>query len=81
MTLVGGFTQRGAGAVIGTEITIFASLAYTFANAFLDAFIGNPSRIGLGSALRAARLELLRRWNPLGLVYVLYGPADAQLRD
>lgn len=83
INLVSGFTSRGAGAVIGTEITIFPSLAYAFADIFMNAFVGTstaqPTAVWIGSAIRAARLELLRRWNPLGLAYVLYGLADATL--
>lgn len=83
INLVSGFTSRGAGAIIGTEITIFPSLAYAFADVFMDAFVGTPTSqptaVWIGSAVRVARLELLRRWNPLGLAYVLYGLADATL--
>jgi hypothetical protein len=83
INLVSGFTSRGAGAIIGTEITIFPSLAYAFADTFMNAFVGTspdqPTMVGIGSAVRAARLELLRQWNPLGLAYVLYGLADATL--
>lgn len=83
ITLVGGFTSGGAGAVIGTEVTIFSELAYAFADAFMNAFVGTvpgqPTMVGIGAAVRTARLELLRKWNPLGLAYVLYGLADATL--
>jgi CHAT domain-containing protein len=76
ISLVEGFTYYGASAVIGTEITVFTSLAYAFGAKFLDAFVGGSS---LGAAVRQARLDLLRRWNPLGLAYVAYGLYDLRL--
>jgi hypothetical protein len=77
ITLVEGFTYYGASAVIGTEITIFPSLAYAFGTAFLDAFV--TGRCHLGTAIRRARLDLLSKWNPLGLAYVAYGLYDLRL--
>ncbi|WP_371400953.1 CHAT domain-containing protein [Kribbella sp. NBC_00662] len=77
ISLVKGFTYNGAGAVIGTETAIFPSLAYAFAKTFLDGAL-TPGT-SLGSALRTARLELLRLGNPLGLAYILYGLPDAHL--
>lgn len=77
ISLVRGFTYNGAGAVIGTETAIFPSLAYAFADAFLDGALTAGS--SLGAALRSARLELLRLGNPLGLAYILYGLPDARL--
>jgi len=77
-SLVEGFAYRGAAGVIGTEITIFTSLAYAFATTFFDRFAGKPPQ-QLGPAVRSTRLELLRRGNPLGLAYVAYGRADAAL--
>jgi hypothetical protein len=76
VTLVEGFIYYGASAVIGTEITIFTGLAYAFGTKFLDAFVGGAS---LGAAVRQARLDLLRRWNPLGLAYVAYGLHDVRM--
>lgn len=77
ISLVRGFTYNGAGAVIGTETAIFPSLAYAFADAFLDGAL--TAGTSLGAALRSARLELLRLGNPLGLAYILYGLPDAHL--
>ena len=51
--------------------------AYAFGTKFLDAFVGGGST--LGAAVRQARLDLLRRWNPLGLAYVAYGLYDLRL--
>jgi len=61
-----------ASAVIGTEITIFEPLAVRFAEQMLEAFVVGD--MPLGEAVRHARLELLREGNPLGLVYIPYGP-------
>ncbi len=53
--------------VIGTEITIFEQLACDFAEECLRRFLaGNAS---IGEAIRGTRLELLRKGNPLGLIY------------
>lgn len=58
-----------AAGVIGTEITIFEPLATAFAEAFFKRFLnGEP----VGKAIRNSRLDLLRRGNPLGLVYIPY---------
>jgi hypothetical protein len=65
-----------AGAVIGSEVTVWERLAETFAEEFLRAFLGNQSA---GAALLQARRELLAKNNPLGLVYTLYGSADLKL--
>lgn len=57
-----------ASGVIGTEITIFESLARAFGEEFLRRFIDGGE--ALGSALRNTRLQMLRKLNPLGLVYM-----------
>lgn len=67
---------RGASAVVGTEVTVWEILAAAVAEEFLRRFLGDESA---GSALRAARRMLLRKHNPLGLVYTLYGAADLSL--
>jgi hypothetical protein len=65
-----------AAGVIGTEITIFEPLAQAFAEAFLKAFRdGEP----FGRAIRMARLELLAKCNPLGLVYQPFAYAGLKL--
>lgn len=62
--------ESGAAGVIGTEITIFESLARPFAEECLGAFLGG---IEIGEAVRLARLALLQKHrNPLGLVYIPY---------
>ena len=54
--------------VIGTEITVFEGTASLFAAAFMQSFVLDGKSVG--EAVRLARLELLARRNPLGLVYV-----------
>jgi hypothetical protein len=64
--------------VIGTEITIFPSLARAFGEELLGAFLSGRS---IGEAVRHARLALLHRHqNPLGLVYIPYVCNGVQLR-
>ena len=69
------FTANAAG-VIGTEVTIFEPLAVEFAESFLRVFDAGSM---LGWAVRDARLTLLGRGNPLGLVYIPFAAADLEL--
>lgn len=57
-----------AAGVIGTEITVFETLARSFAEDCLRRFIVGGKTIG--EAVREARLALLKAGNPLGLVYI-----------
>jgi hypothetical protein len=66
---------RGAG-IIGTEITVFESLASAFAEECLRRFLAGES---IGWAIRNARLKLLADGNPLGLVYIPFAVAGLQL--
>ena len=69
MNLVSGFVETAqAAGVIGTEITIFESLAAPFAETFLQRFLLEGQSVG--EAIRGARLRLLAEGNPLGLVYI-----------
>jgi hypothetical protein len=63
--------------VIGTEITVFESLAGTFGKIFWREFL--KGGIGVGEAIRSARLELLEAGNPLGLVYTPFVLAGTKL--
>ncbi|HXM34293.1 MAG TPA: CHAT domain-containing protein, partial [Pyrinomonadaceae bacterium] len=67
--------SRAAG-VIGTEIQIPEDLAREFGRGFLVAFIAGQTA---GAAIRALRLKLLQKYNPLGLAYTLYCSADLRL--
>ncbi|HYI19327.1 MAG TPA: hypothetical protein VD836_11485, partial [Solirubrobacteraceae bacterium] len=59
--------NAAAAGVIGTEITNFEPLASAFAEECLRRFLSGES---IGEAVRGARLALLARGNPLGLIYV-----------
>ena len=77
--LVTGFLRRGAAGAIGTEITVFVSLAVPFAEHFLQSFVNG---VQLGEAIRRARIAMLARGNPLGLAYIAFGlPQLALLPD
>jgi hypothetical protein len=57
---------RAAG-VLGTEVTVFETLAAPFAEHCLREFVaGTP----IGTAIRRARLAILATGNPLGLAYI-----------
>jgi hypothetical protein len=59
-----------AAGVIGTEITVFESLARPFADECLGAFLAGAP---IGDAVRRARLGVLQKQqSPLGLVYIPY---------
>ncbi|HET6997369.1 MAG TPA: hypothetical protein VFI03_02180 [Solirubrobacterales bacterium] len=78
MNLVGGFVnQAQAVGVVGTEVTVFESLACTFAETVLANFLDGSMTIG--AAIRRARFELLRARNPLGLVYVPFVAPEIRL--
>ncbi|HWL85493.1 MAG TPA: CHAT domain-containing protein [Polyangiaceae bacterium] len=75
--LVSGFVQtaRSSG-VIGTEITVFEPLATSFAELMMGEL---SDRRTVGAAMRTARLRLLERNNPLGLLYIAYAMATLRL--
>jgi hypothetical protein len=79
LELVSAFVATsGASGVIGTEITVFESLASTFAEAFFVEFVTNKRNAG--QAIRRARLRLLKdSLNPLGLVYIPFVDSSLQL--
>lgn len=65
-----------ASGVIGTEITIFETLARDFAEGCLSLFLaGKP----IGEAVQRTRLSLLAAGNPLGLVYIPFLLPDLRL--
>ena len=77
--LVTGFVDTaGAAGVIGTEITIFESLACAFGRDFLRQFLDQGRSVG--NAVRGARLTLLKNQNPLGLVYLPFALASLTLK-
>ncbi|MBI4499935.1 MAG: hypothetical protein HY700_02120 [Gemmatimonadetes bacterium] len=78
LDFVTGFVQQAqACGVIGTEITVFESLACDFATGFWRLFLSGE--FGIGESIRQARLELLQAGNPLGLVYTPFVLAGTKL--
>lgn len=78
LEFVSGFIEvANAAGVIGTEITVFESLAKRFAEDCLQRFILNMQSIG--EAVRGARLTLLKDGNPLGLVYIPFVMANLKM--
>jgi ABC-type sugar transport system ATPase subunit len=76
LSLVRGFLERGAAGAIGTEITVFVSLAVPFAEHFLCSYVDG---VALGEAIRRARVAMLARGNPLGLAYIAFGLPELAL--
>lgn len=72
------FGSARAGAVIGTETSVFESLARRFARTLSKALL---DRRKLGEAILDFRRELLRERNPLGLVFTAFGHAGLQRVD
>jgi hypothetical protein len=62
--------ESAAAGVIGTEITIFEPIAVAFGEECLRRFL--VEREPIGTAVRGARLHMLKQKNPLGLVYIPY---------
>jgi len=77
ISLVQDFVATGGAGVIGTEITIFETLACDFAEEFLANFL--KLHVSIGKAVRNARLRLLEKGNPLGLVYTPFVLPSLQL--
>jgi hypothetical protein len=69
-SLIAAFVAESfASGVIGTEVTIFESLATAFAESFFHEFVVHKRTAG--EAIRRARLRIFKRTrNPLGLVYI-----------
>jgi hypothetical protein len=77
--LVSAFVRRAhATGVIGTEITVDESLARAFGSAFVRRFAKENQTVG--EAVRGARIDLLGRGNPLGLVYLPFALAGLRMR-
>jgi hypothetical protein len=74
------FVKAYASGIIGTEITVHSFLAREFAQGFFKLLLpnGNPGQ-KVGTIIRDLRLELLMKYNPLGLVYTPYCSAELQL--
>lgn len=74
--LTGFAAHCNAAGIIGTEITNFEFVASEFGRQFLSRFLVGES---VGSAVRMARLELLRKGNPLGLMYIPFALPSLRL--
>jgi hypothetical protein len=72
------FGSARAGAVIGTETSVFETLARRFARTLSKALL---DRRKLGEAILDFRRELLRERNPLGLLFTAFGHAGLQRAD
>jgi hypothetical protein len=72
------FGGARAGAVVGTETTVFESLARTFARELSKALL---DRRKLGEAVLDFRRRLLLAHNPLGLMFTAFGHAGLQRAD
>jgi len=68
--LVDHFFTHGASAAVGTEITVFVSLAVPFAENVLRLVAGGTP---LAESIRRARVAVLGSRNPLGLAYLAFG--------
>jgi len=69
--------NRLASAVVGTEVTVWPELATAMALEFLQDFLAGKFA---GEALLRARRKLLAKFNPLGLVYTLYGSINLHIQ-
>ena len=78
LNLVQDFIGTGGAGVIGTEVTVFESLACDFAEEFLRLFL--EGNMPAGEAIRKSRLKLLKEMNPLGLVYTSYAIPSLQMK-
>jgi hypothetical protein len=70
------FARLGAAGVIGTEGPVWQPLATEVGERF---WLGMLSGEPVGALLRTIRLELLRKNNPLGLLYTAYASAELRL--
>jgi hypothetical protein len=76
LSLVDEFFLYGAGGAVGTEITVFVDFATAFADAALRGYASGET---LSQSLRRARIEGLRRMNPMGFAYLGFGLHDLRL--
>jgi len=77
LDFVTAFVQYCAAAgVIGTEITVFEEVACDFAEETLRRLL--KDELPLGAAVKSARLALLAKLNPLGLVYTTFAQVGLQ---
>lgn len=71
------FLDRKARSVIGTECPMTNQFAHPFSRILLRELLGGDP---LGEALRTARRYFIKKRNPLGLAYTLFGSATTHYR-
>ncbi|MGD1994926.1 MAG: hypothetical protein PVI59_17160 [Anaerolineae bacterium] len=80
--LIHGFLEKlrrlGALGVVGTEIKVWTQLARPLGRMVMQHLLAGRS---MGEAFLITRRQLLRQYNPLGLVYTLHAPATLHLHD
>jgi hypothetical protein len=76
LSLIDEFFLYGAGGAVGTEISVFVDFAAAFADEALGRYAGGET---LSQSLRRARIEGLRRMNPMGFAYIGFGLHDLRL--
>ena len=69
--------KAGASGMVGTEVALDQGVASLFMERFLTGFVAGASA---GEALRAARWDLVRRGNVMGLAYTAYCLSNLRIR-
>ena len=78
--LMAPFVEANVSGIIGTEVAVHIQLASEFARQFFQAFLPNGQEgKPVGEIIRDVRLDLLGKFNPLGLVYTPYCSADLHM--
>ena len=72
------FIERNAAAVLGTECPVTSIFADMFAERVLTSLLNGQT---IGNAVLTARRRFHAERNPLGLLYTLYGHADARVAE
>ncbi|HEX5733158.1 MAG TPA: CHAT domain-containing protein [Blastocatellia bacterium] len=70
--------QLGASGVIGTEVKVWTDLARPFGSQVLNHILTGKS---VGETFLEIRKDMLRHYNPLGLLYNYYSPANLHLHN
>jgi len=74
--MFGKFKNAGASGLVGSEIKIGVELGHEWGTALMAAIHDGRTA---GEAFADLRKSLLRRYNPLGLVFTLYAPATLHI--
>ena len=76
LSLIDAFFLHGAGGAVGTEISVFVDFAAMFAEDAVKHYADGDT---LAQSLRQARIEGLRKMNPMGFAYIGFGLHDLRL--